>query len=404
MQNILSKRARFTANPIAEVHRAAEALSKNGMKILRMDTGDPAVYFKTPKYILDAYHAALNEGKTYYGRAEGVLELVNAVIDRYKRMYNLNIQERDVVVTAGLSEAFFFLNNALIDQGDSAILLKPYYPPYHMYLKIHSGNELFGKYDEKNKWNVDVDSIKKLFGKKHGRIKYIIITNPNNPTGTVLKRNTLKEIIDIANEHKVFLISDEIYDEIVYNNAAFTSLSKLAKGMPHMIWNGASKNLDATGFRVGFAIIPEQDKTSRAIKETFSNYAVSRLSINTPAQYAIAEAMNNVLKHNVEIKSMVKEIAARANYATDLINKSEYFETVRPNGAFYLFPRIKMEKLRFKNDDDFVLSALKETGVQVRSGSAFGEPGHFRLVALAPKDILSSAIGKLDGFCERHKK
>ncbi len=402
----LSGRAKFAANPISEVHRAAERLTKGGSKVLRLDTGDPAVYFQTPKYIIDAYVEALRDRKTNYSRAEGTVGLLEAVAHRYKRMYGTNFGPEDVVATAGLSEAFFFLNNALIDKGDRAILLKPYYSPYYTYLRIHYGSELLGSYDEEKGWDIDIDSIRRLLvrQKGHGRIKYIIVTNPNNPTGTVLSRNTLKEIVDIANDHGIFLISDEIYDEIIFRGTTFTSMCKLANGMPHMIWNGASKNMDATGFRVGFVIIPEHDPISEEVKGAFSNYAVSRLSINTPAQYAVAEAMNNVVEHRRAIRSMVREIEDRVLYAAKRINESEYLSVVRPHGAFYLFPKMDMKAMRFKSDNDFVLSLLNSTGVQIRSGTAFGEPGHFRVVSLAPKEILSPAIDKINAFCKKNAR
>lgn len=402
----LSGRAKFAKNPIAEVHKEAERLARAGRKVLRLDTGDPAVYFKTPKYIIDAYVEALREGMTNYSRAEGSNELVEAVSRRYARMYGTSFGPDDVIVTAGLSEAFFFLNNALIDRGDSALLLRPYYPPYYVYLKIHYGIELLADYDEERGWDIDIDGIKAALsrnGKKH-RVKYMIVTNPNNPTGTVMSRDTLSEIVDIANEHGIFLISDEIYDEMIFGGVKFTSMCNLARGVPHMIWNGASKNFDSTGFRVGFVIVPEQDAVSVQVKDAFANYAVSRLCINTPAQHAVAVAMNRVAEHSRAIGGMVREIEDRVRYAERRLNESQYLSVAKPRGAFYLFPKVDLKATRFKSDNDFVMSLLNDTGVQIRSGTAFGSPGHFRMVSLAPKEILSQAIDKINTFCETKAK
>jgi aspartate/methionine/tyrosine aminotransferase len=400
MENFIASRRRFVSNPIAEVHKLANNLVGSGKKVFRLDTGDPAVYFKTPKYMIDAYKEALDSGETNYSKAEGSEELVSAVARRYKRLYGISLSNDDIIITAGLSEAFLFLNNALINRGDAGILFRPYYPPYHTYLKLCEGIEISGRYDESSGWQIDIDNLKSRIRNNKRRIKYMLVTNPNNPTGTVLSRNALKELVEVANDNEIFLVSDEIYDEITFGNAKFTSLGELAKGMPHMIWNGASKNFDATGFRIGFMIIPEDDKRSIALKSALSDFALARLSVNTPAEHAIAIGMNNVAAHNKAVRFMAKQMADRVKYANKLINESQYMESVEPNGAFYIFPKVDLKSLNFKTDNDFVMSLLKSKLVQTRSGSAFGSPGHFRIVSLAPKEILGYAINKINAFCK----
>ena len=226
----VSSRSRFAASPIAVVHKAAEELIRKKAEIVKFDSGDPAVYFKTPKYIIDAYVKALRSGKTYYSRAEGVRALVDAVAARYRRMYKLRVSGDDVVVTEGLSEAFTFINNALADPGDRGILFRPYYAPYSVYANLNSVEPLYGDYSEREGWSIDLDGLKKSLSKlspmQKRRIKYMLLTNPNNPTGTVLDREVLREIVDIANQNDIFLISDEIYDELVFGKR-FTSISSL---------------------------------------------------------------------------------------------------------------------------------------------------------------------------------
>ncbi len=214
----------------------------------------------------------------------------------------------------------------------------------------------------------------------------------------------LKEVVDIANEHGIFLISDEIYDEIVYNNARFTSLSQLAKGMPHAILNGASKVYDSTGFRIGYILVPEGDKKSQALKERLYNYALMRLSVNSPAQYAIVEAIRNVKEHKRAINAMVKEIALRANHATKLLNENPYLQTVKPNGAFYILPRVDLAKLGIKSDREFTDLLLEKEGIQVTRGSGFGASSHFRIVALPPKEILDYAINRINTLCKKQSR
>ncbi len=405
--DFLSERGKYALNPIEEEDKLAEKLERKGKRIIRLNRGDPAKYFPTPKYIIDAYKEALQERITGYTAADGSKEMKDAVSERYSRLYGLKLGHDDIIVTQGVSEALMFLNSALINESDSAILFKPYYSLYLPWLKLNGGNAIIENYDENSNWDVHTEGLKrslKKIGSKKNRIKYMMITNPNNPTGTVLSKGVLKEVVDIANEHGIFLISDEIYDEIVYNNARFTSLSQLAKGMPHAILNGASKVYDSTGFRIGYILVPEGDKKSQALKERLYNYALMRLSVNSPAQYAIVEAIRNVKEHKRAINAMVKEIALRANHATKLLNENPYLQTVKPNGAFYILPRVDLAKLGIKSDREFTDLLLEKEGIQVTRGSGFGASSHFRIVALPPKEILDYAINRINTLCKKQSR
>ncbi len=402
---ILSKKSANVFNPIDEEDTLAEKLEKEGKQILKLSAGDPPKYFKTPEYIIEAYIRALKERKTSYALGIGVKELREAVAERYKRMYNIDVNEDNVIITQGVSEGIDFVNAALLDPGNKGILFRPYYPLYMIYMRENGGIPLFENYYEHLSWNVDVEKLEKTIKKEaRRRPKYLLVTNPNNPTGTVLDRKVLEELVKLANEYDILIISDEIYDEIVFNNAKFTSIAELAKGVPHIILNGASKSYDATGFRLGYMLIPEQDEKSMLIRDKLADYAEARLSANVPAQYAFADSLNNTKAHEKAMKEMVKEIEERVNLATKIVNESKFMHAVEPKGAFYLFPKVYLEKMKFKNDKDFVISLLKEEGIQITRGSGFGAEGHVRLVALAPKNILTQTINKIIKFCERHKK
>ncbi len=399
----LSKLSRYATNPIEEDDAIAERLEHRGKGIIRLNKGDPAVYFPTPDYIKRAYVRAIMQGKTGYARPGGARELVDAVIARYRRMYGLGLDGDDVVVTQGVSEALYMLNSALLDPGDRAILFKPYYTQYVPYVGLAGGREYLLDYKESLGWGIDVDELDRRVRKlKHkARIKYLMVTNPNNPTGTVLGRSTLKSVVELANEHGITLVSDEIYDEIVYNGAKFTSVATLAKGVPHVILNGASKDFDATGFRIGFAIVPGDDAKSASLKRKIADFASVRVSANAPAQYAVAEGMNNRKEHAKAIRSMVREIEERVNFAVKLLGENQYLETVRPQGAFYIFPKVDLKALKFKSDKEFVDAFLKSEYVQLTRGSGFGSPGHIRIVSLPPKGELEAAITRLNEFCNK---
>ena len=403
---ILSHRSKYATNPIEEQDKLAYKLMKAGKKVLKLNRGDPPMYFKTPQFTVDAYKRALDEGRTGYSMAIGVPELKEAVAQRYKRRYGLDAGADKVLITQGISEALLMLNSNLLNEGDRAILFKPYYTIYVPYMQLFGGSPILERYDEDNNWNVDTESLERSLKRegKNKRVKYMMITNPNNPTGTVLSRNILKEIVDLANEYDMLLVSDEIYDELVFNKAKFTSICELAKGVPYIIFNGASKNYDATGFRTGFVIIPNDDKKSEAVLESLENFAVTRLSGNTPAQYAMVETLSNQKEHKKAVKAMVGEIEKRVNYASKLINESRYMHTVVPRGAFYIFPRVNFDQLKIKDDKVFTNLLLQEELVQITRGSGFGDGNHVRLVSLAPEEILETAIDKINKFCRRHAK
>jgi len=402
----LSYRSRQAKNPIEEEDRVADMLARQGKKVIKLNRGDPAVYFKTPDYVIDAYKRALDSGKTHYTDPVGVPELRQAVADRYKRLYGLETNAGKVIVTQGVSEALLMLNFTLINRGDKGILFRPYYPIYIPYLRIFGGGTVMERYAEGNCWNVDTDSLERSL-KKHAkskRVKYMMITNPNNPTGTVLSRSTLEEVVNLANEYDLLLISDEIYDELVFNKAKFTSICQVAQGISYAILNGASKNFDATGFRLGFILMPGEHKNSEAIREALKRYATMRLSANAPGQYALAEAMNNEKEHKKAIGAMVKELESRVNFTTKRVNESRFMHAVVPKGAFYIFPRVDFSRLALRNDRTFVDELLREEQVQITRGSGFGDEGHVRIVSLAPKEILESAINRIDSFCRRHER
>jgi aspartate aminotransferase len=403
----ISSRSKYAVNPLREDDSIVQALRSKGKKVISLNIGNPPLYFPTPRYIIDAYIGALKEGRTGYSEADGIPELREAVAMRYRRMYGVRASKDDVVVTQGISEALEFMNCALINPGDYGVLFIPYYVQYITHLKLFGGNPLMCNYDENRNWDVDTDELDKSIKKiraagKADRIKYLMLTNPDNPTGKVLERKTLKKIVDIANNNDIFIVSDEIYDEITYNGAKFTSVAEIAKGVPHAILNGASKNYDATGFRLGFVLLPEKDRKSTLLKESFRDYAAVRLSANVPAQYAMAKAMNNVRAHNAAIRKMRDEIQDRVNYAVGLLQKNPYLKTQRPKGAFYIFSRVDLKALGFRSDKDFADALLKEEYIQVVRGSGFGMSSHIRIVSLAPKEILGYAIDKINSFCERH--
>ncbi len=398
----VSKASTYAASPIREDDSIADELKKEGKEVIKLNSGDPPKYFKTYSYVIDAYIEALKANKTFYSDSRGIKELREAISARHKRVYGLDVSPERVLVTQGVSEALYFINTVLIGRGRKAVLFAPYYPSYMPYLRVAGGNAVIADCNEDENWEIDIDELEKRI-KENKNIRYMLITNPNNPTGAILPRKTLERLATLANDYGIFPISDEIYDELVFEGK-ITSFSEVAKGMPYMILNGASKTFDATGFRLGYALVPNDDKKSEELYAKMLDLARMRLSVNTPAQYAYAEGINNINEHDKEVSMFRNEIKERVLYVAEDVNKNGYMHAVTPMSAFYVFPKLDMEKLDFKDDREFTKRLLTEKYVQVTRGSGFGKEGHIRIVSLADKGILSDALNRIADFCERHKK
>ena len=393
----LAEIVKYAHNPISEYDLLVERLIKQGKEIIKLNQGDPAIFFKTPKHIIEAYKRALDEGHTNYSSIEGVSELRNKIKERYHNLYNLDFDEERVIITNGVSEAIMFLNNAYINKNDNVLILSPFYPIYIPFAKMRGARIIFDKYEEINdEWTINTKRIEKIA--KNKKIKYMVLINPNNPTGAVLSEDKLDEIARIAKKNNILLISDEIYDEIVYNGAKFHSISEFVDDQPYIIFNGFSKDYDATGFRLGYAIFPNKDSLSNKLLDAFIKLASLRISSNTPAQYAMAYALDDEKEHKNEIYKMRKEIEKRTNFLTDGINGIRGMHAVRPRGAFYIFASIDKKIFKVKDDKDFVYKLLIKKSLYLSPGSGFGMKDYVRFVSLAPQEILEKAINLLNEF------
>ncbi|MEM3791684.1 MAG: pyridoxal phosphate-dependent aminotransferase [Candidatus Micrarchaeaceae archaeon] len=386
---MLAERVKYAINPIHEEDSLVEDLEKKGEKVIKLNQGDPAKYFPTPKYIIEALIKAVKEGKTYYSSVKGAYELREAIRKKYKEKYGLELDSENIVITQGVSEALNFINASLISKNDYAVIPQPYYSSYLPYLRIYGGKPIFLRLDGED-WRPDIDGLKKeCKGKK---VKYFLVNTPHNPTGSVLTKGDMEEIAEIAKEHDAYLFSDEIYDEIIFGGSKHTCIGEICEGdyEKYGIINGASKVYDSTGLRLGFIALGKKDE----LAESIANFASLRLSANTPSEYAYLEAIENQKEHEAEIRRMRNEIEKRVAFAAKKLNKMG-LKTAMPKGAFYVFPRLsRME------EKEFVRRLLIEKKVYVSRGSGFGAPGYFRIVALADTKVLGEALERIREMLE----
>jgi len=379
-------------SPIRDLLKVAKEVSAN-KKIYPFNIGDPNKFdFDTPQYLKDALIEALRGKVGHYSSSEGDEDLVNAIFEREKRKNNSNIEKEDILITQGISEGLFFLFASVESKKHEILLPEPSYPPYISLIKFFGIRMKGYKLDEQREWQPDIEDIRKNITEK---TKFLVLINPNNPTGSVYNKNLLKDITDIAAEFKLTIISDEIYDELLFDNLDHIGMASLAQDVPLTVLNGFSKSYLMPGWRLGYMYFQNMDGSM--LKEIIFSLARARLSASTPIMKACAKAYTGPRDH---IKEMNRKLKERAEFAYKRFNEMEGISAVKPKGAFYIFPKVNLGK-RWKNDEEFTIDVLKNTGIIFPYGSGFGKKygkNHFRSIILPPIDMMSEAFDKLEEF------
>jgi alanine-synthesizing transaminase len=396
-----SKRSQSVSYAIRDVILPAKELEKKGIEVLKLNIGDPNAYdFDTPQHIKDALYKAANEGYNGYAPSEGYPELRQAIIQREKRRNSVNYDPEDVCVTTGVTEALQILLNASLDPNDELLIPGPTYPQYTLITRVNDALPIPYRCIEEEAWQPDVDQIRK---KISNRTKGIVVINPNNPTGALYPKQVIKEILDIAGEYQVPVISDEIYDDLTFDGKQHATAT-LAKDVPVITFNGFSKVYLMPGWRVGYVLFHHSGELNE-IQDAFMRIARSRLCASSVCQRACIQALNGPQDH---IEKTNKKLRERRDFAYKRLNEIEGISTAKPDGAFYIFPKIEaMEKGLWADDKAFVLDLLREAHVLTVHGSGFCTTfgkGHFRAVILPPLETLEKAFDKLEAFMKKRLK
>jgi len=395
-----AERVRTIEYAIRDVIVYAKALAKTGRKIYYLNIGDPVAFdFDTPEHIKQALFEAVKSGANAYSASEGLPELREAISEKEKRLNGVDISADDVIVTSGISEGIQMVMAALVDAGDEVLLPGPTYPPYISYTRFFGGKPVTYETVEERGWQPNIEDLKR---KISNRTRAIVVINPNNPCGALYDEKTLRQILDLAAEHGVPVISDEIYDQLVFEKK-FVSTASLAKDVPVIGMNGFSKAYLMTGWRLGYIYFYSPQGKLRELKECVEKEARIRLCANTPVQKAGVAALRGPQDH---IREMVSKLRARRNYAWKRLNEIEGISCTKPDAAFYVFPKIHGVGSRWKTDLEFVLELLKETGVLFVHGSGFCPiygAGHVRGVFLPPIETLEEAFNLLESFMKKSR-
>jgi len=371
---------------------AREYEKKYGKNVIYLNIGDPVQYdYPTPDHIKNALIKAVQNNENYYTASEGLPELRQAIVEKEKGK-GFDVTENDVLVTNGVSEALDMTLASVVSPNDEILMPGPHYPPYKSYVKFYGGKPVEFKIHHDGK--PDIDDLK---SKITSKTSAICLISPNNPTGEVFSYNDLKDIVDVAAQHDLYIICDEIYDKIVFDET-FSGIGRVAKDLPVILLNGFSKVYLMTGWRCGYMCMNTSSSKLDDFRINVPKLARVRIASNLPVQKAAVQALRGPQDH---IGEMVHKLKNRRNYIVKRLNSIPGISCTLPKGAFYVFPKINLDGGRWKNDLEFVIDLLNNTGVLTVHGSGFGSTfgaNHFRIVYLANEELLEQAMDKLEKF------
>ncbi|MFA5510976.1 MAG: aminotransferase class I/II-fold pyridoxal phosphate-dependent enzyme [Candidatus Kapaibacterium sp.] len=380
---------------IRDIVVLANEVAKTGKEMFYLNIGDPNIFdHETPATVVDATCDAIRKNQNGYAPSSGIKEAIDAITRDAERKGIKNIL--DVFVTTGASEAIELCLTALLNRGENFLMPTPGYP---LYTAVQSKLELEPNpyyLDEKDGWQPDIDDIR---SKINDKTRAIVLINPNNPTGSVCRKETLMQIIEIALEHNLVIIADEIYDKLIFDNKQLTSIAALNSDVSCITFSGLSKNFIAPGFRIGWGVASGRKEVMGDYIDAVNKLLRSRVSANHPEQYAIMPALEGDQSH---LKTMINKLETRRNIMMDTFDSIEGIDLVKPEGAFYAFPSIDVD-----DDSKFCAELIRSTGVIVVPGSGFGQkPGsnHFRIVTLPQEEVLRKAFALIAEFYSDYKK
>jgi alanine-synthesizing transaminase len=390
----VASRAAEIEYAIRDMLAVAREVERSGKKVIYLNIGDPAKFdFQPPAHVRKALAKAVESGCNYYAASEGIPALKEAIAEKENRTNSVPISSEDVIVTSGISEGIQFLMGAIVQPGDEILVPGPTYPPYISFVKYFGGTPVAYRTVEEDDWLPDLEDLRR---KITDRTRAMVIVNPNNPTGSLYDERTLKQMLDIAAEHRLLVASDEIYDRLVYDSK-FTSTASLAKDIPVIGLNGFSKTYVMTGWRLGYMYFHDPRNTLEGLKEAILKEGRIRLCTTTPIQHAGVRALRGPQK---QIEEIVSKLKKRRDHFLRRIRSIPGLTCTTPKAAFYLFPRISLNH-RWKSDKDFAVDLVRRTGVLVVNGSGFDQTygaGHFRTVFLPPLRVIDEAANRIEQF------
>ena len=380
----------------------AQRMKANGMKILRLNTGNPAEFgFEAPYEIIrDLIRNAVDsEG---YSDSKGIFSARKAIM-QYCQLKNYpNVDVEDIYTGNGVSELIKMCMQALLDNGDEVLVPMPDYPLWTAEVTLAGGNPVHYYCDEQAEWYPDIADIK---SKITSNTKAIVIINPNNPTGALYPKEVLEEIVKIAREHELLIFSDEIYDRLVMDELEHVPIASLAPDLFVVTLGGLSKSHLVAGFRIGWAVLSGDKRNVKGYIEGLNMLANMRLCSNVLAQQIVQTALGGYQS----VSEMLKpggRIFEQREFIYNALKDIPGLSLVKPKAAFYVFPKIDTKKFNIHDDEQFVLDFLHEHKIMLVHGRGFNwpEPDHFRIVYLPQMEDLEKTANSMREFLATYKQ
>jgi aspartate aminotransferase len=390
----LSKRAQQISPSITlSITAKARELKDQGVDVISFGAGEPD--FDTPKHIQDEGIRAIKEGFTRYTAASGINELKEAICTKLKKENDLEYDLGQIVISNGAKHSLYNAFLAIINPGDEVIIPVPYWVSYPELVKLADGIPVYINLKEDNDFKIDVDELR---NKITSKTKAIILNYPNNPTGSIYNKAELTEIAEIAVQNNIYVISDEIYEKLIYDGNEHVSIASLGKEIKDLtiLINGVSKAYSMTGWRIGYAA-----GNHKVIKAMSSIQSHSTSNPNSIAQKAAVAALTG---DQEPIKNMVKEFSRRRDYMVDKLNSIRGITCNKPSGAFYVMANISkffgstVDGREITNSVEFAEVLLDKGEVAVIPGSAFGTDRFVRLSYATSMENIKRGLDKIEEF------
>ncbi|NKB97978.1 MAG: aminotransferase class I/II-fold pyridoxal phosphate-dependent enzyme [Pseudomonadales bacterium] len=384
------------------VLREANRLEEEGHRVIKLNIGNPAPWgFEAPEEILrDVIHnIPASQG---YSDSKGIYPARKAVMQYAQQIGIKGVDVEDVYIGNGVSEMVVMAMQGLINNGDEVLIPAPDFPLWTAAVNLCGGTPVHYLCDEGSDWQPDLADIR---AKVTPRTKAMVVINPNNPTGAVYEKAMLQSIVDIAYEHDLVLMADEIYDKILYDHAEYIPLASLTDELLVLTLSGLSKSYRVAGFRTGWMIVSGAKDRAGDYIEGLDILASMRLCSNVPTQHAIQTGLGGYQSIN-ELTTPGGRLYDQRVLAWQMLNDIDGVTCTQPKGALYLFPKLDVKKFNITNDEKFVLDLLLKEKVLVVHGSGFNwpKPDHFRIVFLPRVDELAEAITRIDKFLSGYRQ
>lgn len=381
----------------------AARLEAEGHNVLKLNTGNPAIFgFEAPHQIVHDMLAALPTAHGY-SDSRGIISARRAIVNRYEQIEGFpHFDPDDVYLGNGVSELITMTMQALLDEGDEVLIPAPDYPLWTAMTSLADGTPVHYVCDELNGWQPDLEDIR---SKVTPQTKAIVIINPNNPTGAVYSREVLEGIVQIARENQLLLLSDEIYDRILFDDAEHIPTATLAPDLLCLTFNGLSKTYRVAGYRSGWMVITGPQTHAKGFIEGITLLSSTRLCPNVPGQFAVQAALGGVQSIDALIASTGR-LHEQRDIAWQGLEAIPGVSCVKPQGALYAFPRLDPNVHAIHDDEKFVYDLLVSERILLVQGTGFNwpTPDHFRVVTLPEPRVLGEAIERLGNFLASYRQ